>query len=110
MAVSTFLITNILVSGDIRFVGRYKGEPTTTTREVIVRPGSATTDLAMKKGQGGWELEVLLPPLTYAVFAALVGNIPKECRFDRSENPSEFQVSYVYGNGTRTVTTNFVLT
>ena len=111
MQLSTYTIDNILTSaGDIRLEGRYKGEPTSIKRQVIVRKGKAITDLAMKQGQGGWELEILLPPLSYAVFAALAGNTPTECLFDRSVQASQFEIGYAYGNGTRTATTTFSIT
>jgi hypothetical protein len=110
MALSTFIITQIYVSSDIRFLGHYKGDPILPAREIIVRPGKSTTDLAMKKGQGGWDLEILFPPLTYAVFAAFVANNPVECQFDRGLNPTKFEVAYTYGNGTRTVSNIFIVT
>ncbi len=96
-------------ASDIRLVGHYQDEPPSTHRQVILRRMAKATDLSMKKGQANWELEIFLPPLTYAVFVDIVAYAPGECLFDRSEAASEFQIGYVFSNSTRTLKSTFCL-
>jgi len=113
MKLSTYIITDIQpkpASANVLFLGRLQTDPTTTVRQVIVREGVNVTDLAMKQGEGGYVLEILLPPATYIIFCALVNFInPTECRFDQSAQASKFEFGYVDANGTRTATTSFVI-
>ncbi len=92
--VSEYMITEILVQrGDIRFVGHYSVEPPSKVRQVIARQGAKPTDLQIKKGQGGWELEILLPPHTFEQLAAVFTVGTPTCRIDR-DHASLFEIVY----------------
>jgi hypothetical protein len=82
----------LTIGSDLRFAGHYEGEKPAIVRHVIVRRGPKDTDLAMKKGEGGWELEILLPPEVFAMFAGLTHMKVKECSFDVSNAALGFQI------------------
>jgi hypothetical protein len=112
MPLSTYIIDYVTQTGDIRFAGRFKGEPTSKTRQIIVRQGGIDDDLIISQGtpeSGGFELDITLPSLTYAMFASatLVGKYPAECRFDQGVKPTEFDIDFVLGKGAGIVTTTF---
>lgn len=83
----------VAVGSDIRLVGYFDGEPHNKTRQVIVRRSAPGTPVTMKKGEGGWELEIGLPLDEYTAFAELVLRPEtKECSFDTSAAALSFQI------------------
>ncbi len=108
MKLATFRIVDIhLFKRDVRLLGRFKGESPSKMRQVIVRLGQKPTDLAMKKGEKNWELEILLPPLSFATFASAAANGPSKCRFDRSKKARLFKMRYEVRHSGRSARATF---
>jgi|SRR5208283_70331 len=112
MGIRTFKIEeHYIFETETNLPGHFEGDP--TPRQIIVNQGNET-DLSMKKGEPGRDLQITVPPLTSAMFHALVATYPRECRCDLGgdpqDPPSKFEIDHVYGNETRTVKVTFCVT